>query len=137
MFEGCTNVTTDDFRYIMDKLPPNVLTIDKMWYGCAGVSYPLDKFIFSKCPRLTNATSAFESTGINGTLTAEILKTIPELQTCDRMFAKSGIKKIDNDIYYEGNNLVKIDEMFAGCVFDNCVIQSDSFFINLNFSDYP
>jgi hypothetical protein len=141
LFEGCVGLSTEIFGDFMQEIysTPGISNIEKLWYGCSGFDVKIDSFnIFSCIPNVTVASYAFANSGVGGNLLTEKLKQAKNLQKIDYMFSGSKILSIEQDVFYEGNNFVNVDEIFANCSSLTATLKSGDFFVNLvNISGFP
>lgn len=118
MFAGCSRITGQDFRYIMDKVKPVVTDISKMFQGCINIKTNLWSDIFSKCPHIINMVSFCEGTGITGAFYGGehgILSYIPDVEDISLAFSNSGLQWIDNDAFLGCSSIREADQVFWGC----------------------
>jgi hypothetical protein len=160
-FEGCGNLTSFDFQYIIGKLNDKITDTKSLFSGCSGVAVYISTSLLRNVPNLKYADSMFEGTGIYGAITSYddesnpgFLDYIPECLSMDSMFKGTGIQYIDNNLFAYRNGqplkVTSINNMFANCAnlcaVDNSwdpttptPLDSKTFFINLdNLTDkYP
>lgn len=121
MFSGCSSLSGQDFRYIMDKVKESVTNLSKMFMGCSQITVDLWKDIFSKCPHVINLTSFCEGAGVSGSFFSTkgsdkgILAYLPDLQSASYAFANTRLQWIDNNAFLGCSSLKEADQMFANC----------------------
>lgn len=68
MFENCSSLSYDDFKYIMYKLNSNINSLEGLFNGCSNISGDIWRTIFKPCPNITSIKNAFSGTGLSGAL---------------------------------------------------------------------
>lgn len=136
MFEGCSSLSYDDFKYLMIRLTSRISSLERMFKGCSNINGELWYDLFRYAPNLTSIKEFASGTGITGTFfsrktnyspddqsTWGILDFTPKLLDSESSFANTGLLNIDNRVFapIDYNNtityssLININKMFAGC----------------------
>lgn len=161
MFENCSSLSYDDFKYIMYKLNSNINSLEGLFNGCSNISGDIWRTIFKPCPNITSIKNAFSGTGLSGALQSRqssysssddstwgIFDFTPKLTDAESAFQGTLIEWIDNNLFAptpQGvvSPLVKINYMFSGCralkscedttagIFEEGYLKSKTFFTNL------
>lgn len=160
IFENCTSLSYNDFKYMMVRLPNSATSLEGMFKGCSGISGDLWYDLFRPCSKLVTIKEAFSGTNLSGIFfsrtsdysssndsTWGILDFIPNLTDAESAFESTNIQWIDNNVfapigdkYY---SIAKADYMFRNCgQLSSCedtraivpkqgVLKSKTFFTNL------
>lgn len=137
MFEDCTNLSYNDFKYLMVRLTPNLSSLEGTFRGCIGISGDIWYDIFRPCPNLNSIKEAFSNTRLTGAFysrtsdysiakesTWGILDFLPKLTDTEAAFDRTNLDWIDNNVFapkiVDGatiySSLVKVDYMFRDCL---------------------
>lgn len=136
MFEDCSNLSYNDFKYLMVRLTDKVTSLEGAFKGCSNISGDLWYDMFRPCPNVNTIKEAFSNTRLSGIFfsrgqdynpakdsTWGILDFVPKLTDIEAAFDNTSIEWIDNNVFAPIVNgrtttyspLVKIDYMFRGC----------------------
>lgn len=136
MFEGCSTISYNDFKYLMVRLTPNITSIEGIFKGCLGISGDIWYDIFRPCVNLVSIKEAFSSTQLTGSFfsrtsdysstkdsTWGILDFIPKLTDAEAAFDRTNLEWVDNNAFAPRNvdgilsycSLVKVDYIFRDC----------------------
>lgn len=136
LFENCSKLSYDDFRFVMFRTKSNITDIERMFSGCTGVSGNIWYDILRNMPNLNTMKESFNQTKLNGIFysrrndysydddsTWGILDFTPNLKDAEAAFSNTTIEWIDNNIFQPRDvngtltysSLVNITGMFKGC----------------------
>ena len=65
-FNGCSNLSSEDFRRIMIRIPNSVTSIEATFKNCYNVNCEIWRGIFSNCRNLISLKESFSNCGITG-----------------------------------------------------------------------
>lgn len=135
-FEGCTSLSYNDFKYIMVRLKPNIVTLEKLFKGCSNITGAIWYDIFRYTPNLDNIKEIFSSTKLSGIFysrksnysetddtTWGILDFLPKVRDAEGAFSNTSLEWIDNNVFApivvngttKYSPLIKVTGMFRGC----------------------
>lgn len=136
MFEGCHNLTYNDFKYLMVRLTSSLTSLEGTFKDCIGISGDIWFDIFKLCPNVVSIKEGFSNTKLSGaffsrkstyskedTSTWGILDFIPKLSDAESAFSSTNLQWIDTNVFApitEGDittycSIVKADYMFRDC----------------------
>lgn len=126
-FRNCKKLETW-YRSLISKFPPSCTNAEECFSG-SGITGIFAKNTMSIgegiAMGLTNTNSMFADTGINGSISENLWEYLPNLLTCERMFANTNLNYIDNDFFKGCINLTNVDYMFSGCKSLTAVVDAD------------
>lgn len=167
MFESCSSLSYNDFKYLMVRLTPNLTSLEGMFKGCTNISGDIWYDIFRPCPNVVTIKEAFGSTRLSGPFfsrtyysasndsTWGVLDFLPKLTDAEAAFEDTSLEWIDDNVFAPAGGkyspIVKADYMFRGCqLLKSCentratvptagLLTSKTFFTNLRnlASTYP
>ena len=131
-FEGCVNMTGDDFKYIMLRLNSDITSMEGAFNNCSKIDIDIWYDLFKPIPKVTSIKGAFSGTNIKGiiksrsvaysasdTSTWGLLDFIPLVTDTSNAFSNTAINWIDNRIFAPigtaYNKITNADYMFSGC----------------------
>lgn len=132
MFEGCSALSYNDFKYIMVRLTSTLTSLEGMFKGCTGISGDIWYDIFRPCPNVVTIKEAFSTTRLSGPFfsrtsdystsndsTWGILDFLPKLTDVEGAFEDTSLEWIDDNVFAPAGGkyspIVKADYMFRGC----------------------
>lgn len=129
MFNNCSSLNINDFRYIMEKLPQTVNSLEGMFLGCSGISGRIHRGLLNKCSNVTSLKDAFSGTELSGylysrkdnyteddTSTWGFFDFAKNITTLENAFSNSAIEYIDENVFEPiVDSLVNIDYCFSNC----------------------
>ena len=136
MFEGCSSLQYNDFKYVMTQLTNSLTSIEGMFKGCSLITGDLWYDMFRPCPNVSIIKEAFSSTTLTGIFfsrksnyspdddsTWGILDFLPKLSDAEAAFESAAIEWIDNNVFapivYNGQTIyspiAKVDYIFRNC----------------------
>ena len=159
-FEGCRNISYDDFKFIMFRLTSTLTSLEGMFKDCSGISGDIFYDLFRQCVGVENLKDSFNGTRLSGIFfsrtsnysssdssTFGILDFLPKLKNTESAFANTALQWIDDNAFAPiGNTYIGItsaDYMFQNCTsLHSCVdtrasvivegnLSSKTFFTNL------
>jgi hypothetical protein len=68
LFAGCTSINIDTFKYIINRLPNTITTLEGAFLGCSGVVGSVYRSMLHRIPNVTSLKDAFSGTRLYGTL---------------------------------------------------------------------
>ncbi len=133
MFESCSTLSYNDFKYLMVRLNSSITSLEGMFKNCIGISGDIWYDMFRPCPNVVTIKEAFSSTKLRGPFfsrtsdysaskdsTWGILDFLPKLTDVEAAFESTNIEWIDDNIFAPADNkyspIVKADYMFRGCL---------------------
>nr|DAK03634.1 MAG TPA: hypothetical protein [Bacteriophage sp.] len=133
MFESCSTLSYNDFKYLMVRLNQNITSLEGLFKNCTGISGDIWYDIFRPCPNVNSIKEVFSGTKLSGIFfsrtaaynsedpsTWGILDFLPKVTDAEAAFENTSIEWIDNNVFAPIENtyspLVKIDYMFRGCL---------------------
>lgn len=160
MFESCSTLSYNDFKYLMVRLNQNITSLEGLFKNCTGISGDIWYDIFRPCPNVNSIKEVFSGTKLSGIFfsrtaaynsedpsTWGILDFLPKVTDAEAAFENTSIEWIDNNVFAPIENtyspLVKIDYMFRGCLLlkscndtrasqiEQGLLHSKTFFTNL------
>lgn len=135
-FDSCSNLSYNDFKYIMVRIGPNITSLEGTFKECSKINGSIWYDLFRTCPNLVTIKEAFSGCKLDGRFysrsinysptddsTWGILDFIPNVQDAESAFENNSLEWIDNRVFepiiYNNTTiyspLVKIDKMFRGC----------------------
>ena len=131
-FEGCTNLTGDDFKYIILRLSPNTTSLEGAFNYCSGIEIDIWYDIFKNLSKVTTLKSAFVNTKLKGIIRSRLstytatdkttwgtLDFLPLLSDASYAFAGTSLNWIDNNVFAPIDTtyspITNADYMFSDC----------------------
>ena len=159
-FEGCRNLSYDDFKFIMYRLTSNLTSLEGMFKDCSNISGDIFYDLFRQCGGVENLKDAFNGTRLSGIFfsrtsdynasdssTFGILDFLPRLKNTEGAFSNTTLQWIDNNVFSPKENIyigiTNADYMFQNCTsLHSCIntrastiqegnLSSKTFFTNL------
>lgn len=132
MFESCSSLSYNDFKYLMVRLTPNLTSLEGMFKGCTNISGDIWYDIFRPCPNVVTIKEAFSTTRLSGPFfsrtsdystsndsTWGVLDFLPKLADAEAAFEDTSLEWIDDNVFApvggKYSPIVKADYMFRGC----------------------
>lgn len=132
MFESCSSLSYNDFKYLMVRLTPNLTSLEGMFKGCTNISGDIWYDIFRPCPNVVTIKEAFSTTRLSGPFfsrtsdystsndsTWGVLDFLPKLTDAEAAFEDTSLEWIDDNVFApvggKYSPIVKADYMFRGC----------------------
>lgn len=133
LFEGCTRISYNDFKYLMVRLTEKIVSLEGMFRGCSNIIGDVWYDLFRLCPNVNSIKEAFSGTSLTGPFfsrtsdyspsndsTWGILDFLPKLTDAESAFEATFLQWIDNNVFApigdKYSPLVKVDYMFRGCM---------------------
>lgn len=143
LFEQCSNISYNDFKYIMPRLTSSITSIEAMFKECSSINGAIWYDLFRACPNVVYIKEAFSGCSLSGIFysrsndylptdssTWGILDFIPHVLDAESAFERNALNWIDNKVFapvvYNNvttySTLAKVDKMFRGCsVLTSCI----------------
>ena len=103
MFEGCSSLTTNDFRYMLARLTKSLTTVERMFKDCHSIVMQITSMLFSNCGNNLQTIDYFlYGTRISGTVysgTEGTFSHIPNVTSAVYAFANTNLQWIDNNVF--------------------------------------
>ena len=129
LFQGCSSINIDVFRYIMSELPNTVTSLEGMFAGCSGIIGRINRGLLNKVPELVTLKDAFSGTGLYGAIESRksdyskedpttwgFFDFVPKLSNLENAFSNTKLDAIDEFVFEPvKNSLMSIDYCFSNC----------------------
>ena len=137
-FNGCSSLTSEDFKRLMIRIPNSVTSLEATFKGCYAINCEIWRSIFSNCRNVVSLKETFNNSGITGTFYSRknnfsqddetTWGILDYLQTTDIIDAESSfegtqLQWIDNKVFAPKvvngvtvySQIAKVDHMFRDC----------------------
>lgn len=128
-FYGCSSLDIEAFRYLMNRLPSSLVTMESMFSGCGGIVGEINRGLLNKCSKLDTLKDAFAGTKLFGAIESRtsnysledkstwgFFDYVPNLTSLERAFSGTDVEYIDEKVFEPIlDTLVNIDYCFSNC----------------------
>lgn len=136
MFEGCSNLSYNDFKYMMGKLTNKISSLERMFKGCYNINGELWYDLFRNSQNVSSIKEFLSGSSIGGVFysrnqnysyeddsTWGILDFLPKLINSESAFSGTNISFIDNRLFAPFNKngeliyspIKNVNKMFSNC----------------------
>ena len=130
LFQGCSSINIDTFRYVMNKIPETVTSLEGMFQGCSNISGKINRSLLNRCKNVTSLKDAFSGTSLYGALESRkssynvddqstwgFFDFVPNINTIENAFSNTQLDAIDELVFEPVKDvLTNIDYCFSNCV---------------------
>lgn len=154
LFANCSSLDIDSFRYIMNKIPESVTSLEGMFYGCSGIEGKINRTLLNKCANVLSLKDAFLGTRLYGALESRksnfsesdkstwgFFDFVRKVTNIENAFNNTQIEAIDEKVFEPIKDTVtSIDYCFSNCynlktvkdtnavVYESTAFQTKTFF---------
>jgi hypothetical protein len=128
-FYGCSSLDIEAFRYLMNRLPSSLVTMESMFSGCGGIVGEINRGLLNKCSKLDTLKDAFAGTKLFGAIESRtsnysledkstwgFFDYVPNLTSLERAFSGTDVEYIDEKVFEPIlDTLVNIDYCYSNC----------------------